>query len=282
MINIDSSNSVLNNIVEDIQEVKLLNVCTYADLFSVDKISPLTTNFCTKFSGYDSTKERMQLLIDEYHWNLNEKGNWIEVLAIEPLKKCSEFVTLSPDGIRIWKLLSIYPNHYKIQKEKTTKESLLGIFGMHTKTPQILMFKISHNNEYLVYGSDCGDLYLLNFNSRIPITLHNEKCNEYGVENIVISNDDQFIALKIEKAHRVVIYEYKSHKQVQLLEGIIGKIRLLEFDGDQKDIILCDNEGVKIYFLGCNKPAYFIKDLRQLNKLKKKYYKLEIFRKFFK
>lgn len=212
-------------------------------------------DFCTQFNLLKSPSDKITLLVDTYHWNLNEQHRGIEVSYIESLDNCSKFLGISSDGIRIWDLYSSTPLTYSM--------------------PGISIHAMSKSKSFLVFARPKGSLKILNIKTeeteRLSFLFY------YTITHITISDDEAFIAVGYQGWHEIDIYLSNDHTKAISLSEVDSFVKKIEFDLDRNDIIVSDQDCVKIYFLHSTLPAYKIKNLRTFHKLAETYKKLSGF-----
>jgi hypothetical protein len=210
---------------------------------------------CQKFNSLNQTSERVKFLIDDYHWNLNERGVGVSVLSIESLRNCTNFITISLDGIRVWDLYSNTPFHLKEQG--------------------ITLYSISKSKDFIVYWRS-PTLFKFHIPTRKLQGLIDLKINPCNL--IQISNNEKYIVTGYDKSSEAIVFFSNNATIAIKLSGIVPNIKKIEVDGIYDDIIISDSSCVKIYFIHSNTPAYTIKTLDEFNSLEKKYKKLPEFK----
>ena len=235
----------------------ITKLCSPWETLEIKNICSSDQDFCAKFSTNSlSAQEKVDLLIHEYHWNLNENGNSVKVKAIDQIDNCKKFVALSSDGIRIWTWYSNRPDYYELKDAE--------------------YYALSHNNKFVVYSNPAGAMYKLDINEKVT-TRVSFLFSEVPVSGIIISDDDTNIMAIYQELYTIQVFDSRTLDKRQRFIDIEGDIRKVAVEGVKNDVIVLDAKGIKIYFMEANRPAILIHNLTELKKWKKSYFKLTEF-----
>lgn len=242
--------------------IKYVPECTLADMFYIDRLCYKGQDFCTTFSSpLFTTKEKLGLLANRFHWMPTDKSEYLDLKMLEGLKNCTSFIGFSDQNIYLWAL-----NSYSPEKIPISLPSL---------------YKIAPNEHYLILVTQNAYIYKIN----IP-SFSYSYLNSFFAQSIpsqfFISEDSHLIYFYYENLKKIDIFSSNSETIIRTFKGISGTAEKIVVAKTSNDLILKDMEGIKIYYIQENKPAYGIYSIEDYNSFVNRYYELKDFETFIK
>ncbi|OMJ74229.1 hypothetical protein SteCoe_26889 [Stentor coeruleus] len=243
-----------------IKPLNLENVCVQTDIFKIDSMCLKGQDFCTTFnSPFYTTKEKIELLRDNFHWIPTDFGKYLELHTIKGVHNCKYFIGITNDAFLLWEFKGFFPS------------------GIKVKSP--IIYRMSPNEKFVVIAT--SDAYIRKIS--IPsFQIHNLNSffAKLSPSDIYISNNSDLILLYYITKGTIDVFNANNF-QLITLEGIYGKIDKIFFTNSQNDVILKDAECLKIYFIFVSKPAYLIRSYKDYKSLLNQYCDLIAFENYY-
>lgn len=212
-----------------------------------------SNTFCEVFSSeFASVKEKQKILVDYHKWVLNHQGSALAIDALKSYNSCKEFITISPDGVRIWSL---------------TKRQPISFFTIK----DILKYSFAYNYPAIIYTVQSSNI------NKIHNLTQQEVYNRYSAympDQLLITNDDRYIIAYFAQTNSINAQHFCNGTFIQSFTGLEGPVKKISYDTKQGDLIVADSKGIKIYFFHANLPAYKIRTLKEYYQMMDKYYSL--------
>ncbi|OMJ86193.1 hypothetical protein SteCoe_12329 [Stentor coeruleus] len=213
-----------------------------------------SNDFCEVFSSeFASIKDKQKIFIDKYRWILNHAGSALTINAIKFYNSCIDFITISPDGIRIWSLRERQP---------------INFFPVG----YILKHAFAYSYPAIVYVIDD------NFISKLTLSTQQQETYNRDTscipEQFLITDDDKYIIAYYPPHNCINVHNLSDGIQIQSFTGFEGSVKKIIYDKKQGDLVVADDKGIKIFFFQANLPAYSIETLKEYYRMIDKYYSL--------